>query len=177
MALRLLGFSVSHVSSSTRKRKADSESSPGSAATGIVLASVVQHYIYLTKSADQTNACGSIVPYVTCREDNGAKFETTGIYVLIAFSEILASIAGLEYAFTNLKAPKNTRSVVMSVYECNPFRPCKGLSYVSLSADPLLLRNYGAATLTALLVSLSALNLDAKEDDVCDSRSIETGIS
>jgi len=33
-------------------------------------------------------------------------------YVLIAFSEILTSITGLEYAFT--KAPRNMRSLVMS---------------------------------------------------------------
>lgn len=35
-------------------------------------------------------------------------------YILIAFSEILASITGLEYAFT--KAPRNMRSLVMSVF-------------------------------------------------------------
>lgn len=35
-------------------------------------------------------------------------------YVLIAFSEIFASITGLEYAFT--KAPRNMRSLVMAVY-------------------------------------------------------------
>ena len=34
--------------------------------------------------------------------------------ILVAFSEILVSIAGLEYAFT--KAPNNMRSLVMSVY-------------------------------------------------------------
>ena len=35
-------------------------------------------------------------------------------YILIAISEILASITGLEYAFT--KAPKNMRSLVVSIF-------------------------------------------------------------
>jgi POT family proton-dependent oligopeptide transporter len=37
-----------------------------------------------------------------------------GRYILVAFSEILTAITGLEYAFT--KAPKNMRSLVMAVF-------------------------------------------------------------
>ena len=42
-----------------------------------------------------------------------SQLQTTS-YVLIALSEIFASITGMEYAFT--KAPKNMRSLVMAFF-------------------------------------------------------------
>ena len=68
---------------------------------------VVQHYIY------DTSACG--YDATTCKSVSPLNvWIQTGSYVLIALSEILASITGLEYAFT--KAPKNMKSLVMSVF-------------------------------------------------------------
>ena len=61
----------------------------------------------------QRNACGYSAATCDTTSDLNVWIQT-GSYVLIAFSEILASITGLEYAFT--KAPKNMRSLVMSVY-------------------------------------------------------------
>jgi proton-dependent oligopeptide transporter, POT family len=91
----------------------------------------------------------------------------TGSYVLIAISEILASITGLEYAFT--KAPTNMRSLVMSVYTfTNAFAAAIAEAFVSLSADPLLVWNYGVmaaiAGVAGILFWFAVRNLDAEED-------------
>ena len=73
----------------------------------VSIQAVLQHYIY------KTNPCGKQAS--TCKETSPLNvWIQTGSYVLIAFSEILASITGLEYAFT--KAPKNMRSLVMGVF-------------------------------------------------------------
>ncbi|KAJ7444346.1 peptide transporter PTR2A [Mycena latifolia] len=138
----------------------------GSAA--MIWAAVVQHYIY------KTNPCGEHAS--TCFDANGVQIPSplnvwiqTGAYVLIAFSEILASITGLEYAFT--KAPKNMRSLVMSVFLfMNALSSAVAEAFVSLSADPLLVWNYGVmavlAAVTAVLVWFSVRKLDAKEDEL-----------
>lgn len=80
----------------------------------MIWAAVVQHYIY------KTNPCG--YQAATCVGGPDGKtplvsplnvWIQSGSYILIAISEIFASITALEYAFT--KAPKNMRSLVMSV--------------------------------------------------------------
>ena len=108
-------------------------------------------------------------------------------YILIAISEILASITGLEYAFT--KAPKNMRSLVMAVFLfMTAFSSAIGEAFVcayfcsyslgrtclirlfppALSADPLLVWNYGVmavlAFITGVIFWFAVRKLDAKED-------------
>ncbi|KAG5644425.1 hypothetical protein DXG03_008520 [Asterophora parasitica] len=82
-------------------------------AASMVWAAVVQHYIY------KTNPCGYAAS--TCTDAKGNVLFSplnvwiqTGSYILIAFSEIFASITGLEYAFT--KAPTNMRSLITAIF-------------------------------------------------------------
>lgn len=88
-------------------------------------------------------------------------------YVLIAFSEIFASITGLEYAFT--KAPKNMRSMVTAIFLfMSALSSALSQALVSLSADPLLVWNYGFVGVLAFFAGtlfwLQNRKLDAEED-------------
>jgi proton-dependent oligopeptide transporter, POT family len=114
----------------------------------------------------------------------------TGPYVLIAISEIFASITGLEYAFT--KGPKNMRSLVMAVFLfTSAISSALGEAFVSLSTDPLLVSdvppiwvelqvlksylkvwNYGAMAVLAavggVLFYFNFRHLDKAEDELND---------
>ena len=135
-------------------------------AAAMVWTAVVQHYIY------KRNPCGYHV--ATCADADGNVITSdlnvwiqTGSYVLIAFSEIFASITGLEYAFT--KAPKNMRSLVMAVFLfTSAISAAIGEAFVSLSADPLLVWNYGVmgvlAGISGVIFWFQYRHLDSQED-------------
>jgi POT family proton-dependent oligopeptide transporter len=132
----------------------------------MVWAGVVQHYVYKTSPCHYAAA--------TCADAAGNALTSplnvwiqTGAYVLIALSEILASITGLEYAFT--KAPKNMRSLVMSAFLfMSAIAAAIGEAFNSLALDPLLVWNYGAMAVIAFvggaLFWVSARKLDREED-------------
>nr|GAT47081.1 peptide transporter PTR2A [Mycena chlorophos] len=138
----------------------------GSAA--MIWAAVVQAYIY------KTSPCGHSAG--ECFDSNQNQIPAplnvwiqTGSYVLIAFSEILASITGLDYAFT--KAPKNMRSLVMALFLfMSAVASAIGEAFVSLSADPLLVWNYGVmavlAAISSVILWFSVRGLDAREDEL-----------
>jgi proton-dependent oligopeptide transporter, POT family len=111
-------------------------------ALAMVWAAVIQAYIY-KKSECGRYAAGTLADGETpCAPVDINVWAQTGSYILIAISEILASITGLEYAFS--KAPKNMRSLVMSVFLFqSALSAAIGEAFVSLSADPLLVWNYG----------------------------------
>jgi len=132
----------------------------GSAA--MIWAAVLQHYVY------KTNPCGEYA--ATCETPSPLNvWIQTGSYVLIAFSEIFASITGLEYAFT--KAPKNMRSLVMSVFLfMTALANAIGEAFVSLSADPLLVWNYSVMAILAGIAGtifwIVTRKLDRQEDEL-----------
>jgi POT family proton-dependent oligopeptide transporter len=129
-------------------------------AAAMVWACVIQAYIYRDCGhSASTNGCISPINV----------WAQTGAYVLIALSEIFASITGLEYAYT--KAPRNMRSLVMSAFLfMNAISAAIGEAFVSLSADPLLVWNYGVmavlATFGGIIFWFQYRSLDRAEDEL-----------
>jgi len=71
-------------------------------------------------------------------------------YVLIAFSEIFASITGLEYAYT--KAPPSMKSFVMSMFLLTTaFGSALGTALSSVSVDPKLVWMYTGISISAFI--------------------------
>lgn len=132
------------------------------AALSMIAACVIQYYIY------KLGVCGEYPSETTCSSPAAINVWVQTIpYLLIAFSEIFASITGLEYAFT--KAPKNMRSVVTGVFLfMSAISYAIGEAFVSLSADPLLVWNYMIIAILAAVGGaafwLAHRKLDAAED-------------
>jgi proton-dependent oligopeptide transporter, POT family len=130
------------------------------ATLAMVSATVVQHYIY------ENSPCGRYAS--DCDEKPGISvWAQTPAYVLVSFSEIGASITGLEYAFT--KAPKNMRSLVTGVFWfSNAFSSALAQALVPLSADPLLVWLYVTLVIVTVVGGvafwLCFRGLDKEED-------------
>ncbi|KAL8712635.1 MAG: hypothetical protein Q9220_003166 [cf. Caloplaca sp. 1 TL-2023] len=128
----------------------------------MIAACVTQYYIY------KLGPCGKHPSSEDCEGPAPINVWVQTIpYLLIAFSEIFASITGLEYAFT--KAPKNMRSTVTAVFLfMSAISYAIGEAFVSLSADPLLVWNYMIIALLAAVAGAgfwtAHRNLDKEED-------------
>ncbi|OCK89306.1 MFS peptide transporter-like protein Ptr2 [Cenococcum geophilum 1.58] len=130
----------------------------GSAA--MIWAAVVQHYIY------KTSTCGMYAGGSDCSSPINV-WSQTGAYVLIALSEIFASITSLEYGFS--KAPKNMRSLVAAfALFMTAISAAIGEAFVPLSTDPLLVWNYGSMAVIAFVAGcifwFQYRSLDRDED-------------
>jgi proton-dependent oligopeptide transporter, POT family len=114
-------------------------------ALAMLYAALLQHYIYTY------NPCGSYPSESITQPDGTSEecpptdlsiFWQIPLYVLVAISEILASITSLEYAFT--KAPKNMRSIILAIFMLlNAGANVIGEGFLWLAKDPLLVWNYG----------------------------------
>jgi proton-dependent oligopeptide transporter, POT family len=127
----------------------------------MIWACVIQVYIY------KYSTCGNYAASEDCEPTNINVWAQTGSYVLIAMSEILASITSLEYAFT--KAPRNMRSLVQAfALFMTAISAAIGQGLVALSADPLLVWNYGVVGVLSFIGGtgfwLQYRGLDKRED-------------
>lgn len=137
------------------------------ASLSMVWAAVLQFYIYeMNPCGKNANSCvdpvtGHTIPATI---NIGAQ---TGAFVLVAISEIFASVTSLEYAYT--KAPKNMRSLVQAVaLFTTAISAALGWALLPLSEDPLLVWNY---TVPAILAAFGGTmfyiqfrHLDHQED-------------
>ncbi|KAF2867136.1 POT family-domain-containing protein [Massariosphaeria phaeospora] len=125
----------------------------------MIWAAVLQHYIY------KMSPCGKQAS-AKCKAPINV-WAQTGIYVLVAISEIFASITSLEYAYT--KAPKNMRSLVQAFsLMTNAFSAALGFALLGLADNPFLVWNYaipGFIAFAAMCVFwLMYRGLDKRED-------------
>ncbi|CAK4025003.1 peptide transporter PTR2-A [Lecanosticta acicola] len=134
------------------------------ASAAMISSTVIQYYIY------QTSPCPSseVSSGTGCESPLNVWIQAVP-YCLIAFSEIFASITGLEYAFS--KAPENMRGLVMGVNLVqNAFAAAIGQALVPLAEDPLLTWNYATVAILAFVGGagfwFTWRGLDAKEDEL-----------
>lgn len=78
----------------------------------------------------------------------------TPAYILIALSEILASITGLELAYS--KAPENMKSFIMSLFLLtSAFGSALGMLLAPVAKDPHLVWLYAGLACTALITGVA----------------------
>ncbi|KAM3413850.1 hypothetical protein BST61_g10527 [Cercospora zeina] len=134
------------------------------ASAAMVSSAVLQYYIYKLSPCPDSE----INSDASCKAPINVWVQAVP-YCLIAFSEVFASITGLEYAFS--KAPENMRGLVMGVNLLqNAFSAALGQALVGLADDPLLIWNY---TVVAILAFVGGVgfwftwrDLDKKEDEL-----------
>jgi len=140
------------------------------AAIAMLWATIIQHYIY--KKGECGKYANGAMPDGTERDCAPAPiivWAQTGSYVLLAFSEILASITSLEYAHS--KAPANMRSMVQAVcLFMNAVASALGFALAPLADDPLLVWNYATpcilASIAGVCFYLQFRSLDKMEDEL-----------
>ncbi|KAI0160185.1 POT family protein [Xylariaceae sp. FL1272] len=133
----------------------------------MVVGAIIQHEIYWQSPCREISgyghaaSCKTALGYAADENINERIYKPpltvwiqTPAYVLIAFSEIFASVTGLEYAFT--KAPKNMRGFITSIFWfAQAFSSALGQAFVPLSTDPVLVWLYTTVAIIAALGGLA----------------------
>ncbi|KAK5558635.1 hypothetical protein LTR46_002824 [Exophiala xenobiotica] len=145
-------------------------------AAAMFYAAVLQSYIYAHNECGRypneghrgSSSDGSDGSANTdCRPADVSIWWQAPIYILIAISEILASVTALEYAFT--KAPRNMRSMVQAFSLCmTALANAIGEALIWLATDPLLVWNYAIMGVIAAVAGWAFWrvhgHLDEEED-------------
>ncbi|CAF1445246.1 unnamed protein product [Adineta steineri] len=111
---------------------------------------IVQHLIY----SRGPNFNYETKPCSTCQTFNNLTVAwQIPSYLLVAISEILAVISGLEYAFTN--APSTMKSIVVSLFHFATAIGCiLNLALVPVSVDPSLLWMYTSLSIVTFVIGI-----------------------
>ncbi|KAI8324335.1 PTR2-domain-containing protein [Martensiomyces pterosporus] len=109
------------------------------AAISMAYSAIIQHLIYNTGPYYKHPGDG----------DNGFNDISAGIqvpgYILVAISEIFASVTGLEYAYK--KAPESMKSIVMSIFLfTNAGGSILAFCFNSISTNPYLVENFAVVS-------------------------------
>lgn len=133
----------------------------------MVYAAVLQHYIY--KAGPCYYFPKSCSPEYANVPNHVHVAIQTPAYVLLAISEIFASITGLEYAYT--KAPVNMKSFIMSLFLLtNAFGSAIGIALSPTSEDPKFVWTYSGLAVSCFLAGvlfwLCFRHYNYKEDEL-----------
>lgn len=119
------------------------------ASFSMVWAAVLQHYVYKTSPCgDRVGDAGFTAPDGSDCSDlskNASSLSmwiSAGAYILLAFSELFASVTSMEVAM--IMAPKNMRSIVMAIGSfTSAVASAIGEAFIALSENPRWVINYG----------------------------------
>ncbi|KAF9535178.1 peptide/h+ symporter protein [Crepidotus variabilis] len=139
------------------------------AGLAMLYAAVLQHFIYKTSPCHDNlpSACMSADKETLASPIN--VWIVAGPYILVALSEIFASITSLEYAFT--KAPTRMKSVVMAFSQFQTaLSSCLNFALTSVNTEDKFAWLFGSFGVTAVIIGtiffFTFRDLDAKEAEL-----------
>ncbi|CAG8022425.1 unnamed protein product [Penicillium nalgiovense] len=139
------------------------------ASLAMMYAAIVQHLIYSAGPCYGNPLCDASKVDGTAYGNNVHIAIQTPAYVFIGFSEIFASVSGLEYAYT--KAPPSMKSFVQSMYLLtNAFGSAIAEALTPAAFDPAIMWMFTglacASFLCGIIFYITFRHLNAKEDDM-----------